>query len=47
MPIWFEITVMMLTAYGGGVAAGWALWNRSGGDAAAVEPDDDDDGDAR
>ena len=45
MPIWFEITVMMLSAYGLGAAMGWALWNRSAPD--GPDPyDDDSDGDA-
>lgn len=28
MPIWFELAVTMLAAYGAGVAIGWALWGR-------------------
>ena len=44
MPIWFEITVMMLSAYGLGVAAGGALWNRSAPRGADLD-DDDSDGD--
>ncbi|MCH2487134.1 MAG: hypothetical protein MK010_05265 [Erythrobacter sp.] len=47
MPIWFEITVMMLTAYGLGVAAGWALWNRAPSHSPDFDTDDDSDGDAR
>ena len=36
MPIWFEITVIMLSAYGLGVAAGWALWNRPAPDSTVL-----------
>ena len=45
MPIWFEITVIMLSAYGLGVAAGWALWNRPPPDRPEFD-NDDSDGDA-
>ena len=32
MPIWFELLVLALVAYGIGIAIGWALWGRSGGE---------------
>ena len=28
MPIWFEITALMLVAYGTGLTLGWILWGR-------------------
>ena len=28
MPIWFEITALMLVAYGIGLILGWMLWGR-------------------
>lgn len=28
MPVWFELVVVMLAAYGAGIAIGWALWGR-------------------
>lgn len=28
MPIWMELTVLMLVAYVAGMALGWALWGR-------------------
>lgn len=43
MPIWFELIVLLLTAYGVGVALGWLLWSRE----IARRPDDtksDDEG---
>jgi hypothetical protein len=30
MPVWFELTVTMLAAYGAGIAIGWGLWGRRG-----------------
>jgi hypothetical protein len=30
MPIWLELTVLMLVAYAAGLAIGWAIWGRSG-----------------
>jgi|TARA_R110002072_G_scaffold15856_47_gene63009 hypothetical protein len=40
MPIWFEVIVLMLVAYGGGVLLGWAIWH------SAAEPGmDADEGD--
>lgn len=36
MPIWFELIVLMLVAYGVGVLAGWLIWNE------AADPDADD-----
>lgn len=27
MPIWFEVVVLMLVAYGAGVLLGWMFWN--------------------
>jgi len=30
MPVWFELTVTMLAAYGAGIAIGWGLWGRNG-----------------
>ena len=29
MPVWFELVVLMLAAYGAGFGIGWALWGRS------------------
>ncbi len=29
MPIVFELVVMMLVAYGSGLALGWAAWGRT------------------
>ena len=26
MPIWFEVIVLMLVAYGAGVLLGWIIW---------------------
>jgi hypothetical protein len=33
MPIWMELTVLMLIAYAAGLALGWAIWRprRTGG----------------
>lgn len=28
MPIWMELTVLMLVAYTAGMALGWAIWGR-------------------
>ena len=28
MPIWLELTVLMLVAYAAGLAIGWAIWGR-------------------
>jgi len=28
MPIWLELTVLMLIAYAIGLAIGWAIWGR-------------------
>jgi hypothetical protein len=28
MPVWFELAVTMLAAYGAGIAIGWVLWGR-------------------
>src|SRR5690606_4743324 len=28
MPIWMELVVLMLVAYGAGLAIGWAIWGR-------------------
>jgi hypothetical protein len=28
MPIWLELTVLMLVAYTAGLAIGWAVWGR-------------------
>jgi len=28
MPIWLELLVLMLAAYAGGLAIGWAFWGR-------------------
>jgi hypothetical protein len=28
MPLWFELAVLMIVAYGAGIAIGWALWGR-------------------
>ncbi len=28
MPIWFEVTALMLVAYLAGLTIGWALWGR-------------------
>ena len=32
MPIWLELLILLLVAYAGGLAIGWAIWgrNRSG-----------------
>jgi len=30
MPIWAELLVLALVAYGVGLAIGWAIWNRNG-----------------
>ena len=29
MPVWFEVIVLMLVAYGTGIAIGWGIWGRS------------------
>lgn len=29
MPIWMELTVLMLVAYAAGLALGWVIWNRA------------------
>ena len=29
MPIWLELTVLMLVAYAAGLAIGWTIWGRS------------------
>lgn len=29
MPIWMEVLVVMLLAYGVGIGIGWAVWGRS------------------
>jgi len=29
MPIWMELTVLMLVAYAAGIALGWAIWGRA------------------
>ena len=28
MPIWLELLVLMLLAYGSGLVIGWAIWGR-------------------
>ena len=28
MPLWLELTVLMLLAYAAGLAIGWAIWGR-------------------
>ena len=28
MPIWMELMVLMLVAYGTGLAIGWGIWGR-------------------
>lgn len=28
MPIWFELMILMLLAYGIGLAIGWLVWGR-------------------
>lgn len=28
MPLWFELAVLMIVAYGAGIGIGWALWGR-------------------
>lgn len=30
MPIWLELTVLLLLAYFVGLALGWTLWGRAG-----------------
>ena len=30
MPIWMELLVMTLIAYGAGLALGWIIWGRAG-----------------
>jgi hypothetical protein len=35
MPIWMELVVLMLVAYGAGLAVGWGIWGRG-----AKESDD-------
>ncbi len=30
MPIWSELLVLALIAYGVGLAIGWAIWGRTG-----------------
>lgn len=32
MPIWMELLVLSLIAYGIGLAIGWAIWGRAGGE---------------
>lgn len=32
MPIWLELLVLALIAYGVGLALGWAIWGRAGGE---------------
>ena len=29
MPIWMEVLVLMLLAYGVGLGIGWAIWGRT------------------
>ena len=29
MPIWLEMTVLMLASYGAGLAAGWLVWAKN------------------
>ena len=40
MPIWFEITALMLVTYLAGLTIGWALWGR--GDALDADTDKDE-----
>jgi hypothetical protein len=30
MPIWLELMLLLLFAYGIGLAIGWAIWGRAG-----------------
>lgn len=30
MPIWLELMILVLLAYGVGLAIGWAIWGRAG-----------------
>ncbi len=40
MPIWLELLVLLLVAYAGGLAIGWAVWNRHDpGEAGTDQPD--------
>lgn len=32
MPIWLELLVLALIAYGVGIAIGWAIWGRASGE---------------
>jgi hypothetical protein len=32
MPIWVELMVLMLAAYGAGLAIGWGIWGRQAGE---------------
>lgn len=38
MPLWFELVVTMLAAYGVGIGIGWGLWGR---DDTALKQEDD------
>jgi len=31
MPIWLELTILLLLTYAVGLGIGWALWGRVGG----------------
>lgn len=44
MPIVFELMVLMLVAYGAGLALGWAIWGRAARIGAGHERDDADKG---
>jgi len=37
MPIWLELLVLALIAYGIGLTIGWAIWARPGGELGGKE----------
>lgn len=41
MPIWFELVVVALVAYGAGLGLGWLLWGRELAPLPGIEGDDE------
>ncbi|WP_171033029.1 hypothetical protein [Qipengyuania marisflavi] len=39
MPLWLELVVLMLAAYGVGMGLGWVLWGRTPGTADTETPE--------
>ena len=43
MPVWFELMVVLLAAYGLGLGIGWLLWGSSAIVASGTDKNDTDD----